>query len=249
VAELVASRRPTVLVVSGDLTQRAKPAQFAAARQFLAALDLPQVVVPGNHDVPLYRVWERALTPFGAYRRHFDSRLEPVHADAELVIAGINTAFNWTTKYGRIRPRRLAEIAEVVGAAESGALRVIVAHHPVVTAPEFEGEPAMRRAERAARAFSRMGIDLVLSGHVHLSFFGHSRDFFPHLSPPFRVLHAGTATSSRGRGSERLVNSCNWLEVTDGEVSVERLVWDPRSATFEPSSRLAWQRSAHPEGE
>ena len=91
-AALIVSMRPDVVVVSGDLTQRARKAQFQGARAYLDRLPKPQVVVPGNHDVPLYRVWERFLSPLGKYRRHFDDDLEPDFIDDEIAVIGINTA-------------------------------------------------------------------------------------------------------------------------------------------------------------
>src|SRR5690349_4467525 len=101
-AALIASIRPDVVVVSGDLTQRARKAQFQQARSWLDRLPKPQVVVPGNHDVPLYRVWERFLSPLGKYRRHVNGDLEPDFIDDEIAVVGINTARSLTFKDGRI---------------------------------------------------------------------------------------------------------------------------------------------------
>ena len=101
----VERQRPDLVVVSGDLTQRAKPEQFRQARAFvdrIEALGVPTLTVPGNHDVPLYRVWERIFNPFGCYRKYFSPELEPVYRDDELLVVGINTAFGWTLKDGRI---------------------------------------------------------------------------------------------------------------------------------------------------
>ena len=104
VLELAAARRPDLVVISGDLTLRAKPHQFREARAFADELAriAPVLAVPGNHDVPLYRVWERLLQPFGAWRRHFAGELEPVFRDSELLVAGVNTAQAFALKGGRI---------------------------------------------------------------------------------------------------------------------------------------------------
>ena len=111
VLDLVAARRPDLVILSGDLTQRAKPTQFRAARRFVDEIGVQVLAVPGNHDVPLYRFWERCLVPLRAYRRHFDSELEPRLADDELLVVGFNTAFNLTLTGGRILRRQLTAAA------------------------------------------------------------------------------------------------------------------------------------------
>ncbi len=126
VLALVRDRRPDYVVISGDLTQRAKPHQFAAAKRFVEAIPCPTIAVPGNHDVPLYRFWERAFSPFGAWRRHFSPELEPHVVDDEVCIVGVNTAFNRTLTGGRItgaqrqRVRSLFEAAPPLGVSHRG---------------------------------------------------------------------------------------------------------------------------------
>jgi 3',5'-cyclic AMP phosphodiesterase CpdA len=241
--ELVRERAPSLVAVSGDLTQRAKPGQFTAARRFLDAMDVPVIVVPGNHDVPMYRFWERVAAPFWAYRTYFSPHLETVHRDDELFVAGINTAHNWTRKHGTVRHRRLRELRLAAATAVPGAFKVVVAHHPLVRTPHLLGEPAARRSRHAASVFAELGVELVLSGHVHLFFLGHSEDFYPHLPRHFRILHAGTTTSRRGRGSERDRNSCNWIELDAEHVTVQQLVWEATSRRFEHGQGAAWSRT------
>ena len=106
VLDLIERRRPDLVAVSGDLTQRAKPYQFVEAREFVDRIPVPTIAVPGNHDVPMYRFWERLLAPYGAYRKHFAQELEPVVRDDEMLVVGVNTAHNWTIKDGRITRSR-----------------------------------------------------------------------------------------------------------------------------------------------
>jgi 3',5'-cyclic AMP phosphodiesterase CpdA len=242
--ELVHERRPSLVAVSGDLTQRAKPRQFASARRFLDAMRQPIIVVPGNHDVPMYRFWERLAAPFWAYRRHFSPHLETIHQDGDLFVAGVNTAHNFTRKHGTVRHRRLRELRAAAAAVPPSSFKVVVAHHPMVRTPLLLGEPAARRARHAAAVFAEIGIELVLSGHVHLFFLGHSEDFYPHLSAHFRILHAGTTTSRRGRGVERDRNSCNWIEFDAEHVTVQQLLWEPERRGFVEGQGAAWTRSA-----
>jgi len=61
---LVHEKRPGLVVLSGDITQRARRGQFEAARRFLDRLPAAAlVVIPGNHDIPLFNVFGRLLRP------------------------------------------------------------------------------------------------------------------------------------------------------------------------------------------
>lgn len=225
VLRLVADRRPDALVVSGDLTQRAKPRQFRAARDFVARVEVPVLAVPGNHDVPMYRFWERALQPYAAYRRHFAAELEPTLRLPGLTLVGVNTAFNWTIKGGRFAAAQARRVAAAFDGTPAGSCRVIVAHHHLLHAPGFDDQPVMRNADAAARAFAAAGVELVLSGHHHVAWAGSSAEFFPDARPPFVVVHSGTTTSGRYREGEPGENSCNWIDVSAAEILVTTLRW------------------------
>jgi 3',5'-cyclic AMP phosphodiesterase CpdA len=242
VLAMVAERRPSLVIVSGDLTQRAKPEQFRAARAFVDAIEAPTLVVPGNHDVPMYRVWERALSPFGAYRAHFARELEPTFRDDELLVVGVNTAFNWTVKDGRIPLRRLRELAELFAATPATRCKIVVAHHHLIPPPNFGNQRVLRNAYEAIDVFSSAGVDLILSGHQHQTYIGNSEEFYPKGRPPVVILHAGTTTSSRGRGGEREKNSCNWIAVAEDTLTVSVLRWDRELARFTEHSRHWYPR-------
>jgi len=243
VEALVAERRPDLVVVSGDLTQRARPDQFRQARRFLQGLGLPFLAVPGNHDVPMYRVWERLLDRYGAYRRHFSSDLEPSFRDADLEVVGFNTAFNLTIEDGRFTPRQLAAVGERFhrdGSTEGGAprVRIAVVHHPLAALPELMGWRTARRSADALRAFAAAGVDLVLAGHVHVAALGLAPDCGRRLW----LVHSGTSTSRRGRGRERGRNTCNLITLDRGSqetgcprrsATVEQMLWSERNERFE----------------
>ncbi len=204
VLELVERRRPDLVAISGDLTQRAKPQQFRDARAFVDRMSVPTLTVPGNHDVPMYRFWERALSPYGTYRENFAEELEPEHEDDEMLVVGINTAYNWTIKEGRIHRRRLRQVAERLSAAPAGLARIVVAHHELVPAPRFDTQRVLRNAYEAVEIFCRHGVELVLSGHLHQAYVMPSEAYYPSSRRPLMIVHAGTTTSHRGRGCERL---------------------------------------------
>ncbi len=230
VLELAAARRPDLVVISGDLTLRAKPHQFREARAFADELAriAPVLAVPGNHDVPLYRVWERLLQPFGAWRRHFAGELEPVFRDSELLVAGVNTAQAFALKGGRIRRRRLAEIDRLLAGAPPELFRIVVAHHHLVRPEGVESEhPAWRAGEAIAR-WATGRVDLVLSGHLH-----QTLELRPCGEDGFLALHTGTTSSTRGRGPETGRNSLHWIEVGHGSFLVERHLWNGGDGRFE----------------
>ncbi len=229
---LIADRRPDLVVISGDLTQRAKPHQFREARHFVDRLPVPCVAVPGNHDVPLYRVWERALVPFGAYRKHFDRDLEPVWSDPELQVVGLNTAYNWTFKNGHVSRRQLSRLAERLAAGAPGALRVVVAHHHLIAPPEFSKHKPVAGSRRIVDALTAAGADVILSGHLHLTYRASSEDFHPFGRRGALILHSGTTTSNRRRHSERDQNTCNWLRIDAEAIEVSHLRWQPASESF-----------------
>ncbi len=242
VLDLIAARRPDVVVLSGDLTQRAKPAQFRAARAFVDSIDRPVLVVPGNHDVPMYRFWERIFSPFGAYRRNFSPELEPVYRDDGLLVVGVNTAFNWTIKEGRIKLRRLLEVGEELSAAPPEVFKVVVAHHHMIPPPNFGTQTVLANAWEAMDLFSSVGVDLILSGHLHQSYIGNSEEFYPRGRPPVVVVHSGTTTSNRGRAGERERNSCNWIQFDDESIVVSHLLWHDPFARFTEHSRHWYPR-------
>lgn len=226
VEALAATARPDVVVISGDLTQRARPAQFRAARAFVDRLPAPVVFAPGNHDVPLWRIWERALTPFGAWRRHFAPELERHYEDAEVAIVAVTTAFAWTTKHGRLGAGQLAELGRRLASAPAGAARVVVAHHPLAAAAELGPEPVAAHAGRALALLAGHGVELVLSGHLHHGFVLSATAGVP------AVVHCGTSTSSRGRGGETGLNTLNWIEIGAAGIAVSRRRFEPARGEF-----------------
>jgi len=229
---LTERRRPDVVAFSGDVTKRAKPEQFREGRRFVDSLGVPTVVVPGNHDVPLFRVWERALSPYGAYRRDFARDLEPTYQDDELLVIGVNTAWGWTFTGGRVWPWRARRLERQLLEAKGSRFAIVLLHHQMIPVPGYGSPKVFWNAPRTAWALARGGADLILSGHVHLSYLGSSGEQGEGAPEGIPVLFSGTASSSRGRGPETGVNSCHWLEIDDQSVLVEHLEWDSDKGEF-----------------
>ena len=236
----VTAARPDIVVVSGDLTQRAKEREFQEARQFLQALPSPQIVVPGNHDVPLYNVLARALKPFRNYQRYISEDLEPFYSDDEIAIVSINTARSLTFKNGRINHQQVARSCARLETCGENRTRVIVSHHPFDLPETHEFHGLVGRAHLAMADFARCRIDLILSGHLHISRTSESAARYKIPGHSALVIHAGTATSTRARGE---LNSFNIIQVDRLSVAIKCLTWNRERSSFVLSVTAQFQRT------
>jgi len=236
----VTEARPDVVVVSGDLTQRAKEREFQQARQFLDALPGPQIVVPGNHDVPLYNVLARALKPLRDYQRYITADLEPYYSDDEITIVGINTARSLTFKSGRINSRQVASSCARLESCGEHRTRLIVSHHPFDLPETRELHGLVGRAHMAMAGFARCRVDIILSGHLHVSHASESATRYKIPGHSALVIHAGTATSTRARGE---LNSFNMLQVDRSSVAIQCLTWNREHGSFLLSATAQFHRT------
>jgi 3',5'-cyclic AMP phosphodiesterase CpdA len=211
------SLSPDLLVLSGDFTQRAKVREYREAREYLDRLPpVPTVVTPGNHDVPLYRVFERIFTPFRNYRAYIREELDSVTRVAGLTVVSLNTAAPHTAIVnGRISSRQLAFARSAFSEAPAGDLKAIVAHHHLSPAPDYQGDTPLPRARAILEGFEAMGVELVMGGHLHRGYIGNSLDVVPGADPDrgVVVVQSGTTTSRRGRARERAKNSFNVIRI------------------------------------
>jgi 3',5'-cyclic AMP phosphodiesterase CpdA len=222
-ANAIAAARPDVVVVSGDLTQRARRSEFAQARQFLETLPRPQIVVPGNHDVPLYDVLSRWLLPLDRFRRYISSDLAPFYADDEIAILGINSARSWTFKNGRVNRDQVARGCARLGLSGEQVTRIVVTHHPYDVPGAGAGGTLVGRARMAMAGFAKCRVDMILSGHLHVGHVGHSAARYKIPRHSALLVHSGTTTSSRRRSES---NSFNLIAIDRPHVRIDRLTWD-----------------------
>lgn len=227
VLELTRRHAPDVVVVSGDFTQRAKPRQFALAREYLNRFEVPVVVTPGNHDVPLYRIFERLLAPYGNYHRYVGEALDSVHRIPGLTLVCLNSSYPLAITNGRLSRKQLEFAGQHFADSPGSGLRVVVTHHHLAPPPDFDGGQVMPRARRAIQAFTEMGVDLILAGHMHRSYIGDSLDFLPGgaRETGIVIVQCGTTTSARGRGRERMKNSLNLIRTEDHAVRITHFLW------------------------
>jgi 3',5'-cyclic AMP phosphodiesterase CpdA len=229
--ELAREQRPSLVVLSGDVTQRARRAQFDAARAFVdelcaaCGIDAQRdvLIIPGNHDIPLFNLPLRLLDPYGHYVRAFGTRLEPLIRRPDVWLIGVNTTRPWRHKHGELSSAQIERVAARLRAAPAGALRVVVTHQPLMVVEREDRRDLVRGHAAAIRAWAGAGADLFLSGHTHQSFVA------PVLGAKRRawVVQTGTAVSSRVR--EHVPNSVHLIEWA-GDASrhgwtVERWDW------------------------
>ncbi|HXH53472.1 MAG TPA: metallophosphoesterase [Sphingomicrobium sp.] len=207
----VTEEKPDLVVVSGDFTQRARTSQFEEACAFLGRLrdsGLEVLGVPGNHDVPLYDVLRRFLSPLTRYRRFIDETLCPLHELPGVTVLGINTARSLTFSDGRISHEQMDFICDTFSRTDPKAMRVLVTHHPLFALPVGEGGKLAKpvgRSELALDAIADAGVDLLLAGHNHIPSTHSARDLATRAGPAL-VIQAGTATSHRLRDEAQSFN-------------------------------------------
>ena len=220
---------PDVVVVSGDLTQRAHRSQFRAARDFLATIPVPQIVVPGNHDVPLYDVVRRFLAPLARFRRYITDDAMPAFLDDEIAIVGVNTARSLTFKGGRINLEQVKSIARRFDGLPERVTRIVVTHHPFDVPADADQDDVLGRAPMAMAEFARAEVDVFLSGHLHRSNLATTAQRYRIGGFAAVLVQAGTATSTRGRGEH---NAFNVLRIGDSDLRVQTWRWSPEQAAF-----------------
>ncbi|MDB6128426.1 MAG: metallophosphatase [Verrucomicrobia bacterium] len=240
--------KPDLVAISGDFTQRARPSQFKEARLFLDRIPFPWLAVPGNHDIPFYNLAARFLRPLHQYRRHICSDLAPFFHDEEIAVVGLNTARSLTTKYGRLNEAQLKLLAQRFRKLEHDVVRVVVTHHPFDLPANYrDHRQLVGRAVQAIDAIAASGVDLILSGHLHLAHTGLTASRYKVSGHSALVVQAGTATSTRGRGE---ANSFNVLRLEPSRIVVERILWNPKqrelaranTATFVRESEI-WRQA------
>lgn len=217
-----ARERPDLVVLSGDITQRARGRQFRAARAFVDRLGAPFVAIPGNHDIPLFDLATRLVRPYAHYRAAFGDDLEPVHVSPELVVVCVNTTRWYRHTDGEVSAQQIERVKQRLANASPRQLRIVVVHQPVAVLRAGDEHDRLHGHADALRGWAAAGADIVLGGHIHLPYVLPLAG----LARPLWVVQAGTAVSSRVR--EGAPNSFNVLRWGTGAVAdrcaIER--WD-----------------------
>ncbi len=243
------AKKPDVLVVSGDITQRATPAQFAQARAFCDQLGVAHMLaVPGNHDIPLFNLFARVVQPYAAYRKAFGQALEQHLQTPTLSITTVNTTRWWRHKNGEVSRAQIERVCRQLSAATPLQLRIVVVHQPVHVLRAQDEHDRLIGWHAAVNAWSAAGADIVMGGHIHLPYVCELSAHVDTLARRMWCVQAGTAVSSRIR--REAPNSVNVveLETVAGRLCCRVERWDYQKESpggkFElvHSSDLALQR-------
>ncbi len=162
--------QPDLIVVSGDLTQRATPIQFRKAHNFLQSLPFPKLVVPGNHDIPFWNLPFQIFRPFSRYQTFISKELFPLFEDEEISVQGLTPLASGT------------KILAHWQTLPPSVIRVLVSHQPLGAQ-----HPLTRHA------------DLILSGHFHQGEIFPAEHVYMTQNRSIIEIRAGTATSTRIR--------------------------------------------------
>lgn len=227
---------PDLVVVSGDLTQRARASQFRAARAFLDQMPEPVLVVPGNHDVPLWNLFARLLHPFSRWNRHIGTELEPTWRDDDVIVAGVNTVNPFVWQAGKLSPSTVRRVCDAFDSRPAGH-RIVALHHPLDHAPGTKKQP-VPGAAHAISELSRCGTDIVLSGHLHAF---RAVAHLPTEGGATLLVQAGTGLSTRVRGEP---NDFNLLTLHPDAVAIDRYVALDDATRFTVAERPRFRRGA-----
>ena len=221
---------PTLLVVSGDFTQRARVSQYREAAQYLTRLPTPQLVVPGNHDVPLWNLIRRFYFPFTRYQSFISDNFSPEYEDDRLLVLGVNTARSFTRTSGWLESDQLAYLRKRTANVSPEVMKVLVTHHPFLAPPRKPDADVLLGAERVLPELEACGFDVLLAGHLHLAYHDDVLSAYSSARRSVLSIQAGTATSTRRRGEP---NAYNWITLSRDLVTVAVRAWN--GSAFEES--------------
>ncbi|MES2364796.1 MAG: metallophosphoesterase [Pseudomonadota bacterium] len=226
--QLAREQMPDLVVLSGDITQRARRKQFRAARAFVDRLGVATILaIPGNHDIPLFNVAARLFYPYANYSREFGIELEPVFESRQLLVITLNTTRFYRHTDGEISSEQIERVANRLEQANPTQLRVVVTHQPVAVIRAQDETNLLHGHLEAIQRWAKAGADIILGGHIHLPYVLALHQKIADLPSSLWAIQAGTAISSRVR--HEAGNSVNLIRYNEQasprrEAVIER--WD-----------------------
>lgn len=225
--------QPDLLLVTGDVTQRARPVEFSRAKAFIDKLAVPaRLVIPGNHDIPLYAMHTRLMHPYRRYERAFGPAVDGEFDNDDLLLIALITTRRYRHKHGEVSEAQIERTAHRLASARPGQLRLVAVHQPVAVTRESDLVNLLRGHARAVRRWAEAGADAVVGGHIHLPYVLPLHERRPELPRAVWAVQAGTALSTRVRGG--IPNSVNVIRTEpDRSALVERWDLDETAGLFQ----------------
>jgi 3',5'-cyclic AMP phosphodiesterase CpdA len=254
VAEMVARQahdlRPDLLVIAGDFVQRAIfRGQWRIISDYIKTLPQPQLVVPGNHDVPLFDGFSRLFDPLRYYARYISREVNPVFEQPGLVVVGGNSAHGLTIDGGYVNRKQRDTLEQIFSRYGPDTCKVLVMHHPLVDPPGGSRKSKMNNAKTVMHLLERLGVDLYLCGHIHYSYVdliaSRHHDVPDAMATERRgiiISQTGTTTSRRGRGNDRAKNSFNIIEIGEQNICIRPYFYKIDQGRFEPIAERVFER-------
>ncbi len=243
--KLIKKISPDMIVISGDFTQRAKESEFALAQKFIQDLSFPVFVVPGNHDLPLYNVVRRFHKPFTNYKKYISEDLSPLYIDDKVALIGINSARSVAISSGRINKKQIDKIEDEIKSIDNSLVKIVVCHHPFDLPASKKTHhnythKVVGRSKMAMERLAKLGIDIFLSGHLHVNHVGDSTLRYKIEGYSALIIQAGTAISTRSRGEPV---SFNVLHINPTNVLIDHYSGDQNSVDYIHSSTEKFVRT------
>ncbi len=241
---IVNKAKPDLIIISGDLTQRAKKNEYKEARKFLRKLRAPLFIIPGNHDIPLYNIFARIISPFKRYKEHISKDLTPVYIDKEMAIVGVNSVKPYKISSGRIGKDQVSRAEEIFEGLHSKVVKIVVCHHPFdlphsLNTHHKHTHKVIGRSKFAMKRLAQKRVDLFLSGHLHVTHIGDTTMRYKIKGYSGLIAQAGTAISKRRRGEPV---SFNIISLKRDEIKIETWSGDARSAEFSHGKPWRFER-------
>lgn len=236
---------PDLIIISGDLTQRASAKEYKEVSEFLKKLKHPFFVIPGNHDIPLYNLFKRFVMPFKNYSKFVSKDLSPFYSDDEIAVVGINSVRRFCITSGKIGEKQLRKAEDILDTVGSNVVKIVVSHHPF-DLPHSKNthhkvtHKVVARGKISMKRLAEKKVDVFLSGHLHVSHIGDTTKRYKVENYSGLIVQAGTTISIRSRGEPV---SFNVLKIDNSNIEIENYVGENKIPDYIRDKTYSYQRS------